>query len=690
MIRGRAENNNAPNKMSSGVILHPQHSDTVEGSGQAISELANHKSNGQTVIMKGPEKGGSEKHTGSEIPFTTSPAHSPLHPGALDQAADRSNNSVTGYPHSSMSITSKEALTHTTNKEQFKESQTPDGNVDSLYGLTSSVNSQEFPIQNNAFASVTNLNETGPGGPCELGLSSCVFLPNFNGTNLLWDDMRRTLTFAWDLHVYGSASLFILMAALAVMGMSGARTIPRPVCDTLTLANCLLALSGTLRGVLLLLDPYGTRQMLSRATLAALHNAPLQLFLWAQVALALFALKGLNSLPEKLQHPCMVGGLSVLHCTLLFVADLSSSTLSPALPLLLQTLSLCWGLLFFMGILAKSCAHLHPFLGSSVPQWAPSHRIEKCAKRVTAVCSFLGVMCCSLQMYSLLWLYGLLGNWRRFGWGWWLSQFSARILELAWGFSLLVLGSWIFWMPSRGHPRADQTQSRSEMSGGIAETHWWSNIIASIRKGPLTKSEKNWEDLMPGNWAKCSMTTTGFGKNVMCPYDDQPSTVTSEYRSDPVSKTSPDSQAALLWQKVGERECILSLIEFDMRPPSPINLRRSIDNALYHGQLVAGGLFTPPPPSWTHSVSSDAAAAGENATTVPPAYAGYRWTLDTESTSPSLDHFQAKEPTLSAAATTGNADDESPAAVRQREEFISASPAVTYEHDWSEDDVTNL
>lgn len=514
-----------------------------------------------------------------------------------------------------------------------------------------------------------------------LGLSPCVVLTNSNGTKLLWDDMRRTLAFAWELHVFGSASLFILMAVLALVGMAGACTLPRPLCDALILSNTLLILSGGLRGVLLLLDPYGTRQILSRATLAALHNVPLQLLLWAQVTLALVTLRGLKLLlfPLKLQHPWVVGGLAVAHCTPLLVADLFSPTLSPALPLLLQTLSLFWGLPFCVGILIKTFSNLHPFLRSSVPQWVPSQRVEKRAKRVTAVCAFLGVLCFSLQMYSLLWLYGLLGNWRRFGWGWWLSQFWARVLELAWGFSLLVLGSWIFWTPSRGH-----SVGRSE----VEERSLWGRVLSSIRKGPLRKSEKTWEELMPSNWTKYNLTKTGFSNNLMCPYDDQLSTIVSECTPDPVSNGSSDTQAALLWQKVGEHECILSLVEFDMRSPSPINLRRSIDNALNHGLLVSAGLFTQPPPSWTQTVGADTTDGNGGTTfppTFPPAYVG-GWTMDTESIPASLDHFQAEEP-IESPTSDYNGSVWSPAAAHQGEEFNSA---VMHQHEWCPDDVTDL
>lgn len=525
-----------------------------------------------------------------------------------------------------------------------------------------------------------------PGGPCVLGFSPCVVLPNFNGTNLLWDDMRRTLAFAWELHVFGSASLFILLAFLAVVGLAGACCLSHPICEALTLVNSLLILSGSLRGVLLLLDPYGTRQILSRAALAALHNTPLQLLLWVQVSLTLVTLRGLNLIlfPQKLQHRWVVGCMAISHCTLLLLADLFSPTLSPALPLLLQTLSLCWGLPFCMGILPKSCSHLYPLSKSTVPPGGSSQRIEKRAKQVMAVCAFLGVLCCSLQMYSLLWLYGLLGNWRRFGWGWWLCQFWARILELAWGFSMLLLGSWIFWIPSRGLARSNQGHSRSDVSKGVEDMSLWGRVLASMRKGPLSKSEKTWEDLMPSNWAQYKLSRAGFNNNMMCPYDEP--TILTEYKPEAASSSSSDSQAALLWQKVGERECILSLIEFDMRPPSPIDLRRSIDDALHHGQLL-GGLFTPPPPPWTQCVGTDNTDGDSGASAFPPAYLS--WMFDTESISPSLHHFQTKEPEQTSGDCNSSGDDASPTTPHQGEEIKPPLSVVMLQHDWS-DDVTDL
>lgn len=452
--------------------------------------------------------------------------------------------------------------------------------------------------------------------------------------------MKRTLAFAWELHVFGSAGLFILLTLLALLGMVRACRLPHPLCEALTLTNSLLVISLTLRAVLLLLDPYGTRQILSRATLAALHNVSLHLLLWAQIALALVSLRRLTLLFLQLevQHLWVVGALAILHCVPLLVADLYSSTVSPALPLLLQTLSLCWGIPLGMGIVTKSLSHFPHDLRSSLPQWIPSRRVERRAKRVTAACASLGILSCSLQMYSLLWLYGLLGNWRHFGWGWWLCQFWARVLELSWGFSLVALGLVVFWTSSKGHSRVEHVQGRGAGSKKGGDTS--NRMLSYFKKRPLRKSEKTWEELMPNNWAKYNLSRTGIYK-ARGTYDYHLFTYKLDNTPDPVSTTSCDSQAAVLWQNVGEHECVLSLIEFDMVPLSPINLRRSIDNALYHEQLVSGSLFIAPPPCWTHTVTGTDSTDGDDM--IPPAYVSYSWRMDTESIPASLDHFQTSE-----------------------------------------------
>ncbi|XP_029545960.1 proline-rich transmembrane protein 3 [Salmo trutta] len=486
------------------------------------------------------------------------------------------------------------------------------------------------------FGPVTHQNLNG--GPCVLGLGTCVFPTGTNGTLLLWEDLSRTLAFAWELHVYGSAGLFLLLSCVAVLGMVGRSNILPPLCDVLTLANRLLLLTGALRAILLLTDPYGTRRILSRPVLTALYNLPLLLLLWAQVALAMILLS------PAMQRPRVVGSLAVLHCTLLLAADLLSPTLSHAFPLVLQSLSLCWGLTLCLGILTQSLSHLQPFSKTPVHQWGAPQRIEERARRVTTVCALLGVLCSGLQIYSLLWLYGLLGDWRRFGWGWWLGQFWARVLELFWGFSMLVLGSWVFWTPRRSRARSDHGQGRPERAS------FWK----ILRIGPFRNFEKNWAELIPKNWA--GQHHSGADSGSIRVYDNPPTThslrdtMSPSHHKGGEPTTSSSGDTHLLWQRVGERECILSLIEFDMLPQSPINLSRSIDNALLLG---VGSLFTAPPPStWTHQAGADTDTSLADSEITPPSLTsptsptsnvGCRWEVEAGSRPETSDHFRANE-----------------------------------------------
>uniref|UniRef100_A0A3Q2FXL8 Si:ch211-14i3.2 n=1 Tax=Cyprinodon variegatus TaxID=28743 RepID=A0A3Q2FXL8_CYPVA len=620
----------------------------LEGSGHSAESRTLLELHNKNPFWKESDKSSNENHSGSEIILTTRSALSVYSSEASNQGADKAKYSVTGYTRST----------------GVSENVSLDIHNDSQKGE----DHPRLPVQTSAFSLTAD--------PSLLGLERPIF-NSFNGTSLLWEDMSRTLTFAWELHVFGSVSLFMLITVLAAVGMAGACFLPHILRDALMLTNSFLTMAGALRTVPLLIDPYGTRQILPHATLAALHNIPLHLLLWAQVVLALVTLGGFKVLPFPMKVQCswMVGLLGISHCTTLFLSDLFSSALPPGFPLLLQSISLCWGVPFCLGILTRSLSRSQPLSRSAVPQWVPSKRTERLGKRVTAVCAFLGVLCCSLQMYSLLWIYGLLGSWRRFSWSWWLSQFWARILELAWGSSILFLGSWIFWRPSKSIVRGNHPQDRNNMARG-EKKGLWHKFFAGMQKGPRKNPEKSLEDLMPNNLAKHNMSRD----NARHDYKQAPSKL--DYCSDPVSISTLDSQTTMMWQKVGERECVLSLIEFDMLPPSPINLRLSIDNALYHGQHVAGAVFTPPPPSWTQSMSIDGKSGP---TTFPPA--GYGWMLDTESISASLDHFQAKEPTQSVISTPDfNGRIRSPVAEPMGEQFSVGMRLG----DLSDDDVTDL
>lgn len=468
--------------------------------------------------------------------------------------------------------------------------------------------------------------------------------PSTNATFLYWGDLSQTLAIAWELHVYGSASLFLLLFAGAALGLTLSPGANRPQRGALALANAFLFVAGGLRAALFLIDPYGTRGFLPRPAILAIYNLPLHLLVWAQASLALLALRlaGISVLPTTLESPPLLAVLAVLQCTLLLAADLLSPALSPVVPVTIQVLSICWGLALCLGFLCYvfpriRCPPAHR-LGDPEEarrkDWTWRRRISIILGRVLAVGAALGVLCCGLHVHATLWLYGLLGNWTQFNWGWWLVHFWARLLELAWGLSLLVIGFWVLWRQQSWRRREESGQDgraggdlpSPDQSAGSTQRHsCWAKIVQSLRGKPCRKPENNslggggGAGEVPNNCASQDRHGVDISKSLIRNQNHeqvmaQPRCKDSNRVRNPRGHSaergiSDGSTGSLLrLQTFGQppqrsvsgsldqdRDVSVSLYEFDLRPPSPIDLTRSIDEALHREHLLGGGgsLFHP-------------------------------------------------------------------------------------------------
>ncbi|KAM8830000.1 LOW QUALITY PROTEIN: uncharacterized protein ACB058_018427 [Synchiropus picturatus] len=466
--------------------------------------------------------------------------------------------------------------------------------------------------------------------------------PASNGTLLYWGDLSKTLAFAWELHVYGSASLFLLLFAGAALGLILSPAACCPHRGALGLANAFLFLAGGLRGALFVIDPYGTRKILPHQAVAAIYNLPLHLLVWTQAALAILALRaaGVSVLPSTLERPPLIAVLAVLQCTLLLAADLFSPALSPLVPVTLQVLSLCWGLGLCFGYLCCVFPRTRcpPIPRPDVKVWTGNRRVGVILGRVLAVCAIFGVLCCGLHVHATLWLYGLLGDWTRFNWGWWLVHFWARLLELSWGFCLLLMGSWVLWRPQScrageegraGPGRTGDVPSPGQSVSSAQRHTCWSKIVQSLRGKPCRKSESNGvgggaggaggPGEVPNNWAGQERAGADISKSLIRNENHQQPTAVprcvkdsnrgrnrrgrsaergvsdgstgSLLRLQALSRAPQHSVSGSLEQ---DRDTTVSLYDFDLRPPSPIDLTRSIDEALHREHLLEGGsLFHP-------------------------------------------------------------------------------------------------
>ncbi|CAM4732386.1 unnamed protein product [Leuciscus chuanchicus] len=203
--------------------------------------------------------------------------------------------------------------------------------------------------------------------------------------------------------------------------------------------------------------------------------------------------------------------------------------------------------------------------------------------------------------------------------------------------------------------------------------YWWS-------------PDKNWAELLPNNWKghrqSCANVSQSVSQSVIRNHvTPATSSMTVHenvgvigggvlYNSSSDHHDSPLWTSGVEWQ---EHECILSLIEFELHPPSPINLHHSIDNALHHAHLPGvGNLFSPSSPSWTQNEGSGGPLFENVVSPTTPASKAYRWALDTGSSSNSPERLET---------------------IRKVWERDTVIPRVTVEDDYtiaSEDDVTSL
>ncbi|KAL7884331.1 hypothetical protein AOLI_G00071010 [Acnodon oligacanthus] len=478
---------------------------------------------------------------------------------------------------------------------------------------------------------------------CDPAFGPCVSSPKdpnvhselgaANGSLLVWADLSRTLSFAWELHVFGSAALFLLLTAGSALGLALAPSMHCPHRGALALANGLLLLAGAIRAAYFLLDPYGSRLLLPLPVVTTLYTLPLPLLIWVQAAMVMLVLIGAEValLPPSVQRPPLLGVLAVLQCTLLLAADLLSPALSPAVPVVLQSLTLTAGLVLCLGYLCLVLPRLSgPQVGQAGDKGLSGPKLRVLA-RVLAVCALLGALCCLLHAYTCLWLYGLLGDWRRFRWTWWLCQFWARLLELGWAFCLLLLSSWVFWRPRRVQSRRASGQGGTVagdlpspgQSSSSSHTHTcWAKIVQSLKGRPHRKSDSNGvggangggvSGELPNNWAGQERSGADISKSLIR-NRDPPKESNRGRNQRSVAESSAGSllrlqalgqprQCSLSGSLDQDKETAISLYDFDLRPPSPIDLSRSIDEALHREHLLRGGsLFRPlgqpsPPPS---------------------------------------------------------------------------------------------
>ncbi|XP_029425897.1 proline-rich transmembrane protein 4 isoform X2 [Nannospalax galili] len=465
--------------------------------------------------------------------------------------------------------------------------------------------STETPVQNDTTILTSAPGEPSPaslGNPsvppkCEPDFCSDPELPNSEGQppasplplffltlEANWAEARARWGLAWEAHVYGAGALFGLVALLALLALALLPWRCPPGAPCLALLDLLLLSAGTTRAFPLLYDAYGHRDRLPDLAWLLLQDLPLPC-LAAGLGLACLLL----ARPRTPRCPAGLAALLLLGLGLAAAAALGSAVHRPLQPLRLASRGLHAFLAAFLSglLLALSCwggrrrragAPLggSGFKGSTpVPQSRSPFALRESwrrAARTAPVAGTFGLLSGALQGYEVLHALGYGGQPGLEGpWPWWAFQLGLRLGEVGVALPLALLGLY----PTLCSPRVPR--------------RCWAKLF---RWSPGHAAP-----LLPGGWVPGPPDKEPLGSAIA--------------RGDAellqlcaLAGPGPD----LLLQGGSCRGCEgavanpaqspasspVSDCTVDFRPPSPINLRRSIEEALCSEALLAPGLFQGP------------------------------------------------------------------------------------------------
>lgn len=399
-----------------------------------------------------------------------------------------------------------------------------------------------------------------------------------------WAEARARWGLAWEAHVYGVGALFGLVALLALLALALLPWRCPPGAPCLALLDLLLLSAGATRAFPLFYDAYGHRDRLPALAWLLLQDLPLPC-LAAGLGLACLLL----ARPRPPRCPAGLAALLLLGLGLAAAAALGSAAHRPLRPLRLASRGLhaflaallsglllalsCWG-----GRRRRAGAPLggSGFKGTTpLPKarspFAPRESWRRAA-RTAPVAGTFGLLSGALQGYEVLHALGYGGQPGLEGpWPWWAFQLGLRLGEVGIALPLALLGLYPTLCSPRVPPRC------------------WAKLFRF--------SPGHAAPLLPGRWVTgppdkehlgsaiargdaellqlCALA--GPGPDLLLQGGACQGFEGAEANPVPSPASSPCSDYTV-----------------DFRPPSPINLRRSIEEALCSEALLAPGLFQGP------------------------------------------------------------------------------------------------
>ncbi|XP_061533721.1 proline-rich transmembrane protein 4 [Phycodurus eques] len=470
-----------------------------------------------------------------------------------------------------------------------------------------------------------------------LDYSPSLFVPLYSD----WNTALATWGFAWEAHVYGLGSVFTVFGLISVVCLLGLPFRCPSGSPYFTLLHLFLIGFTGIQAFCLLYDAYRHQDRLPTLSSLLLSQLPfpclisafsLAFFLLSlrsrkRLSLSLAISPSLSALPK----PCLLLSLSLVHfgVSLGCVGVLQLFHSLPSIILLLPqglfvclTLILSCSYVIFYCLIKVDTRHIYRLNdngeGGGSPEMmqpasCPFAKVEDWGRAagagIGASLCLLG--CGGLQLYGILHALGL-GGVERDGflpWPWWGYQIGCRLCEAGVCLGLSLIGTHPLFCHTKSFKAHPRPGSWSRLSCSSP-----SRGITLPTPGRANSTIISWSQDKPEEMVVCGVTTKG--QSEVLPLGlmvDRPGKelafISLPNQSHTALLTTPTSPA----HKPKNVDFQLSSLSLgadstvDLRPPSPIDLSRSIDQALYSESLFAHSIFGLPrlfPSSSSHSLGS--------------------------------------------------------------------------------------
>ncbi|TRY84052.1 hypothetical protein DNTS_021080 [Danionella cerebrum] len=477
-----------------------------------------------------------------------------------------------------------------------EESPLPDCNAERS-GICSFEDTWPTPVISNSSRNIsattvsTNLSLvlTIPAAPMFVALRS-----NWNGALAAWGSM-------WEAHIYGLGTVFCLVALASTLNLLCLPLQYPSGCGYFALVSLNLVAVGCTKAFALVYDAYGYQdRMASMEASFLLYEAPFPCMTAAfGLVFLLLSMRSRMQLSySAFQRPYFLACLVLLHFATAFgpvallhvdrQVYLFLSLISRGAFVAMATFLSGAYFVFYCYVRADSKHIYH--LNNTSP--TPAERYNRCpfaesrdwerAAAAVLLSAIFSLVCAGLQLYAMLHALGMAGSAEGFHpWPWWTFQFSCRVCEAVVCLTLILVVSQPIYC-----------SDHLPQSGSC-----WTELLAA--KSPIIPGSYQWTLSHQEKLAICEQI--GHGETECLPLytlvDDRLSSLNGLdllYHSNRAlayrDLDLPNNQLDTAAPSVGSS--FTSDSTADLHPPSPINLRRSIDEALFSESLFPISLFS--------------------------------------------------------------------------------------------------